>query len=266
MFANACHDVRVKSLTRYGKGGAEGDFFELALEHPGYDNAAWKNWKPGQFAMVRPESFGLAPLMGRPFSITRADEEHGVCVFFQIMGKGTGKLAKLRPGDPVTMWGPLGNAFAVREDARTLILAGGIGIAPFWEYVKRHKRPESLRMIFGHRPPLNCYPYRELAAVAACEAHHETCVEDLHKFIALLGEVIPTYCPDDLIVACGPPPFLKTVSKAAEEAGGRAQLSLENRMACGIGACLGCVTEHKTHGPLSVCARGPVFWSDEVTL
>ncbi len=266
MFANACHDVKVKALTRYGKGGADGDFFELALEHPGWDNAAWKNWKPGQFVMVRPESFGMDPLMGRPFSITRADEEHGVCVFFQIMGRGTAKLAQLRPGDPVTVWGPLGNAFAVREEARTLILAGGIGIAPFWEYVKRHPRPESVRLIFGHRPPLDCYPYQEMAAITTCEAHRETCMDDLHKFIALLGEVVPLYCPDDLIVACGPPPFLKTIAKVAGEAGGRAQLSLENRMACGIGACLGCVTEHKEHGPLSVCARGPVFWSDEINL
>lgn len=266
MFANACHDVKVKSLTRFGKGGVDGDFFELALEHPGFENAAWKNWKPGQFVMVRPESFGMDPLMGRPFSIARADEEHGVCVFFQLMGRGTAKLATLRPGEPVALWGPLGNAFAMREDVPTLILAGGIGIAPFLEYVKRHPSPGNVRVVFGHRPPLDCYPYEEMAKVVTCEAHRETCMDDLHKFIGHLGEVIPEYCPDGLIIACGPPPFLKTIAKVASEAGGRAQLSLENRMACGIGACLGCVTEHKTQGPVSVCARGPVFWSDEISL
>jgi dihydroorotate dehydrogenase electron transfer subunit len=58
---------------------------------------------------------------------------------------------------------------------------------------------------------------------------------------------------------------LKTIQTIAAEAGGRAQLSLENRMACGVGACLGCVCEHKDSGPVSVCARGPVFWSDEIT-
>lgn len=266
MFANACQDVTVRRLTRLGAGGAQGDFFELALDFPGAEGSAWGKWRPGQFVMVRPEGFGMDPLMGRPFSIARASEEHGVCVHFQVVGRGTAKLAALRPGDRVAMWGPLGNAFAARPGVPTLLLAGGIGIAPFLEYVKRHCTSADLRLVFGHRPPLDCYPFAEMAALAACEAHRETCPDDLHAFIALLGEVIPQYCPDGLILACGPLPFLRTVGRLAGEAGGRAQLSLENRMACGVGACLGCVTEHKEHGPLSVCARGPVFWSDEISL
>lgn len=266
MFGNACQDTTVKSLTRFGKGGAEGEFIELTLEHPGLDNAAWKLWKPGQFVMVRPESFGLEPLMGRPFSITRADEEQGVSIFFQVMGRGTRKLADLKPGDPVTMWGPLGNAFATRKETPTLVLAGGIGIAPFYEYVKRHQQPENLRVEFGHRPPLACYNWERMQGLCSCDAHHETCHQDLLDFIALLEELVPRYCTNGLIVACGPLPFLRTIKKVADAHGGRAQLSLENRMACGIGACLGCVCRYKDEGPVSVCARGPVFWSDEIEL
>jgi len=266
MFENACQDTTVKALTRFGKGGADGEFVELILEHPGTEGSAWKLWKPGQFVMVRPESFGLDPLMGRPFSISRASEEEGIGVFFQVMGRGTRKLAALQPGDRVTLWGPLGNAFAVRPDAPTLILAGGIGIAPFYEYVKRHERPENLKVIFGHRPPLACYNWERAQGLCACEAHHETCPQDLTDFIALIEKTVPEYCPNGLIIACGPMPFLRTIKRVADAHGGRAQLSLENRMACGIGACLGCVCDHKNEGPVSVCARGPVFWSDEIEL
>lgn len=266
MFQNACQDTTVKSLTRFGKGDSELEFYELTLEHPGNENSAWNLWKPGQFVMIRPENFGLDPLMGRPFSISSASEEEGVSVFFQVMGKGTRKLASLEPGDPVTLWGPLGNAFAVRKDEPTLVLAGGIGIAPFYEYVKRHPNPDNVRVLFGHRPPLACYNWGRVEGLGSCEAHHETCHQDLLDFIALIGETMPQYCKDGLIVACGPLPFLKTIKKVADEHGGRAQLSLENRMACGVGACLGCVCDHKKEGPVSVCARGPVFWSDEIEL
>ncbi|WP_461208391.1 iron-sulfur cluster-binding protein [Desulfocurvus sp. DL9XJH121] len=266
MFANACQDVTVQSLTRFGKGGDDGNFFELALTHPGEEGSAWAGWRPGQFVMIRPKSFGLEPLMGRPFSIAGADEEGGVRVLFQVLGRGTAKLAELKPGDPVTMWGPLGNAFAMRPDERTLVLAGGIGIAPFFTYAERHGRPENLRLVFGHRPPIGCYGFDRLGGLCAAEAHRETCPQDLQDFIGLLGELVPQYCRDGLIVACGPMPFLRTIKTLADEHGGRAQLSLENRMACGVGACLGCVCEHDKDGPVSVCARGPVFWSDEISI
>ena len=265
MFANACQDVTVQSLTRFGKGGPDGDFFELALSHPGEAGSAWANWKPGQFVMVRPASFGLDPLMARPFSLSGADEEGGVRVFFQVMGKGSKKIAALKPGDPVTMWGPLGNAFSMRKDTKTLVLAGGIGIAPFSEYVRRHPQPENVRLVFGHRPPIECYDWERFSSPCRAEAHHETCHQDLMDFIGLLGDVVPEYCNEGLIVACGPPPFLRTIKKICDEHGGRAQVSMENRMACGVGACLGCVCEHEKEGPVSVCARGPVFWSDEIS-
>lgn len=264
MFANACQNVKVRSVTRFGKKNADGEFYMLSLEHPGYSNAAWKNWKPGQFVMIRPESFGIDPLMGRPFSICRADEENGVCVFFQVVGRGTAKIAALQPGETVALWGPLGNTFATRKDTPTLVLAGGIGIAPFVEYVARHPQPENLKVVFGHRPPLECYPWDDMASICSCEAHRETCMDDLHAFIAHLEEIVPQYANDGLIVSCGPPPFLRTIKKICDGLGGRAQLSLENRMACGIGACLGCVCDHKDSGPVSVCARGPVFWSNEI--
>lgn len=264
MFANACTDVKVRSLLRFGTQGADGEFYELTLEHPGSASTAWQNWKPGQFVMVRPTAWEHNPLWGRPFSIHKADGDT-LSVFFQVIGRGTRGLARLAPGDEVTVWGPLGNAFAVRDDRPTLVLAGGIGIAPFYEYLRRHPSPEKLRLVFGHRPPAESYPLGIMEKYVKCEAYREKGPEDLKAFIGLLGDIVPEYATDGHIVACGPLPFLKTIQTIAAEAGGRAQLSLENRMACGVGACLGCVCEHKDSGPVSVCARGPVFWSDEIT-
>lgn len=263
MFANACTDVKVRSLTRFGKEGTDGDFFELKLEHPHTASTAWQNWKPGQFVMIRPTAWEHNPLWGRPFSIHKADGDT-LSVFFQVVGRGTADLAKLETGDGVTVWGPLGNAFAMREDVPTLILAGGIGIAPFYEYIARHPSPEKVRMLFGHRPPVECYPFAAMAERVACESHREQSPDDLKAFIALLEKTIPEYATNGLVVACGPLPFLKTIQKVATDCGGKAQLSLENKMACGVGACLGCVCDHKDNGPVSVCARGPVFWSDEI--
>ncbi|SKA75827.1 dihydroorotate dehydrogenase electron transfer subunit [Desulfobaculum bizertense] len=264
MFANACSDVKVRSLSRFGKQGPDGDFFELVLEHPDETSPAWKNWKPGQFIMVRPTRWEHNPLWGRPFSIYRAGD--GILsVFFQVVGRGTEKLTQLAPGDNVTVWGPLGNTFVMDENRKTLILAGGIGMAPFAEYVERHSKPENVQMIFGHRPPVENYPFSSIADKIKATSCREQKPEDLQNFIALLEKTIPEYCPDGLIVACGPTPFLKTVQRVAADHGGRAQISLENRMACGVGACLGCVCEHKDKGPVSVCSRGPVFWSDEIT-
>ena len=149
-------------------------------------------------------------------------------------------MAKLRRGDKVHLWGPLGNRFAVEGGTPTLLLAGGIGIAPFVGYAERHPTPGVLSMVFGHRLPEDCYP------------------------VESLGERI----------ACGPAPFLKAVQGFALAAKARCQLSLESRMACGVGACLGCVTkttekwpvEEKAGTPVQTCTHGPVFWADQITL
>ncbi|MFH1915350.1 MAG: dihydroorotate dehydrogenase electron transfer subunit [Pseudomonadota bacterium] len=205
-------------------------------------------------------------LWARPFSISSADAD-GLTLFIQKVGRGTARMARLAPGDQVALWGPLGNSFAVEPDTPTLLLAGGIGIAPFRGYVERHPHPENLRLFLAHRLPLECYPYDLLAArvESRCLLEAQPC--DLDLIIAAMREQIAEYAArDGLILACGPTPFMRTVQAFAAETGARAQVSLENRMACGVGACLGCVAPDGEGHHVQVCTRGPIFWADTIQL
>jgi len=256
--------VRRVALSRSGPGCG---LWRLDIANPGVESFA-----PGQFMMLRPRAFALDPLWGRPFSIY-ALAPKTISFFIQVAGRGTAALAGLEPGAPLTVWGPLGNAFALEPDVRTLILAGGVGLAPFPAYVKKHPAPSRLSVLFGHRPPVAAYPFKEIAAAVNAEHFRECKPGDIETFIALLDERIRDY-RGGLILACGPQPFLLTVKRLARKHNARLQISLENRMACGVGACLGCVTKMAVAGDspepafanVQVCTKGPVFWADQIRL
>lgn len=213
--------------------------------------------------MVRPPSWGLELTWARPLSIAWAGPE-GLRLLFQVVGRGTSRLAGLRPGEPVTVWGPLGNGFAVEEGSETLLLAGGMGIAPFPGYARRHPRPERLSALFAHRLPLEMYP--ALGEYCPCATVRESSPRDLPAVIEGIRARVAAMPQNGLILACGPTPFMRTVRTAALEAGVRCQVSLENRMACGVGACLGCVVHRPAGLPAQTCTAGPVFWADEIEL
>lgn len=256
-----CQDVKVLRVTPVGESERPGEFYELTLEYPD-----WDGWKPGQFVMIRPASWELDMLWARPFSIYSADED-GVTVFIQKVGRGTGRLTRLVPGDMVTVWGPLGNSFAMEKDTPTLLLAGGIGIAPFRGYVEQHPSPENVRLFLAHRLPLACYPFDSMCSTVDGSCMCEETSEDLEAIIRAMGELIREYADKDgLVLACGPTPFMRTVQDFAAEYDARAQVSLENRMGCGVGACLGCVTKDGEGRHVQVCTKGPVFWADKVEL
>ncbi len=226
----------------------------------------WSRWRPGQFVMVRHPSFGQELTWGRAISISRMTDA-GLTLFIQLAGRGTRRLADTRPGESLTVWGPLGNGFAVQEKP-TLMLAGGVGLAPFLAYAEKHPNPQSLELFFGHRLPIATYPFEDLAnlAPAMTRRHfHEQTPEDLPRFIAQLRELMTRY-KDGLVLACGPTPFLRTVRELALELGTMTQLSLENKMGCGVGACLGCVVQDEHDEPVQVCSRGPIFWAHKITL
>lgn len=244
-------------------------FFALRLSNPG-----WEDWRPGQFVMLRPGSFGKELVLGRPFSICHVTPRHLVC-FFKIAGPGTAEIARLRAGDEIAAWGPLGNFFAAETDKPTLLLAGGIGVAPFVGYVNRHPEPWNLSMLFGHRDPIGCYPIDSLNERITVDSLQEGPDGDLDNMIyAMREKIFECAAQNGLALACGPLPFLKTVQRLAAEAGARAQISLEPKMACGVGACLGCacrVTDKwpvpaSKGGYVPACSQGPVFWADQVEI
>ena len=256
-----CRTVTVLEVSPVGQSKRPDEFFEITLEYPD-----WDGWKPGQFVMIRPTSWELDLLWGRPFSICSADGET-LTLFVQKVGRGTSRIATLKPGSKVTIWGPLGNSFAVEPDTPTLMLAGGIGIAPFRGYVEHHPNADNLELFMAHRLPLECYPFAVLSEKVNGRCMLEGDPGGLQAIIDTMRDAICDYAKrDGLVLACGPTPFMRTVQAFAAEFGARAQVSLENRMACGVGACLGCVTRDGEGHHVQVCTRGPVFWTDKVEL
>ena len=261
-------ELAVLDLVTFGREGAA-PTFALRLSPP-----PWKEYTPGQFVMLRPTGWGLELPWARPFSISRAGEHALVC-FIQVIGRGTQRLCELKAGDAVRVWGPLGNGFAVEADSPTLLLAGGVGIAPFIGYAQKHPKPSNLSMLFGHRAPLDCYPMDDMNGRIELESMQENGPADLNRFIAAMRARMEAYAAKNgLALACGPLPFLRAVQELAAQTGLRTQLSLESRMACGVGACLGCVVTttdawpvpDTKKWPVQTCTHGPVFWADHVVL
>ena len=150
-----------------------------------------------------------------------------------------------------------------------------MGIVPFVGYVNEHPKPWNVTMLFGHREPISCYPVDSINEHVPLDSLREHTSGDLDNFIFSLQERMREYAEQNgLVLACGPLPFLRTVRKFAGELGVRTQLSLENRMGCGVGACLGCVVRTtdawpvpaKRGGLIQVCNQGPVFWSHHIEL
>ncbi|CAM2056767.1 Dihydroorotate oxidase B, electron transfer subunit [Desulfovibrionales bacterium] len=258
MLKPVCCDVSLVELIPLGQTQAAAQTFLLTLESPG-----WTDWRPGQFVMLRPAAFGRELTWARPFSICAADEGR-LTILFKRSGRGTDRLVGLTPGAQITVWGPLGNGFPrVDELGRPeLLLAGGIGLAPFVGYGETHPAPERILLLFGHRLPLTAYPFQRIAARCNAQAYHEQSMEDLVRFINLVRKHMVVQIGRGSVLACGPLPFLRLVQASALEYGVTAYISLENSMACGIGACLGCVQPNTTGWPVQVCTKGPVFRAD----
>ncbi len=256
----------VLDLVPFGNPGATPEFFALRLTPP-----AWPEWKPGQFIMLRPAGAGKERLWGRPFAICRLTPRDLV-IFFQVRGAGTLEIAAAKPGDEMDIWGPLGNALVMERDTPTLLVAGGIGIAPFVGYAHGHPAPWNLSMEFGHRHNLDCYPFDGLNEKIMIDAHHDKGPDDTAAFVELLDSRIAEHAgKKGLVLACGPTGLLKEVQRLAAKHKVRAQISLETRMACGIGACLGCVVKARPEGGqefthMQTCTCGPNFWADAVQL
>jgi dihydroorotate dehydrogenase electron transfer subunit len=255
--------LRIESLTPFGPRDGTPRFHALRLSHP-----VWTDWQPGQFCMVRPPSFGRHIPWGRPLCICHVTSRHLV-FFLQTRGRGTRLIAGLAPGDTADVWGPLGQGFAAEANTPTLLLAGGMGIAPFVGYVNRHPTPWTVSMLFGHREHPSCYPIDNINEHIPVDSLQQSTPEELDDFAYCIGERISEYANGKgLVLACGPMPFLRVVQGLAAQHNARTQLSLETRMACGIGACLGCVVipAEPNARPVQACVHGPVFWADQVRL
>ena len=239
-------------------------YFLLTLRAPAIAAAA----RPGQFAQVRVSAGqSIDPLLARPISILRTDMAVGeVALLFKVVGRGTALLSAQQPGAELRVLGPIGNGFSVPETARNIALvAGGVGMPPlfFLAATLRRLRPElHLTLYYGGRTSADLLLGPEWEALGipcvvatddGSSGHHGVVTEPLREAPALY----------DFLAACGPRAMLRAVQQLVLAQGIPAQLSLEARMACGVGACLGCVCATVT-GYRRVCIDGPVFNADEV--
>lgn len=220
----------------------------------------------GQFLHIK---CGDDQLLRRPISvaITGQDEpEDLVTLIFEVRGEGTKWLSRRKAGDKLDVIGPLGNGFDVSKEGRYLLVGGGIGVPPLMEYGECLKWPHTA--VLGFRTKNKAFP----AIVSRFKEHCEEtylCTDDgtlgRHGFVdSQVREILEKGNNFTAILACGPRPMLKSVAKAAAEFGVPCQVSMEERMACGVGACLGCAIQMKDGTMKHVCKDGPVFNAEEV--
>lgn len=219
---------------------------------------------PGQFVSLY--SRDGSTLLPRPISICEIDRSKGcIRLVYRVTGKGTEEFSTLIAGDRIEVMGPLGNGFTP-EGKKALLIGGGIGIPPMLELAKQLKI--SREIVLGYRDIT--YLDKEF------EVHGKVYLSTEDGRLGTKGNVLDAlranHLTADIIYACGPTPMLRGIKEYAREQGIRAQLSLEERMACGIGACLGCVCQTKDIDPHTnvkntrICKDGPIFYSDEVEL
>lgn len=221
---------------------------------------------PGQF--VNLYSKDGARLLPRPISLCDIDSEEGTLrLVYRVAGKGTDEFSKLTAGETIDIMGPLGNGFTMKS-GKAILMGGGIGIPPMLELAKElaGKADTEVQVVLGYRD--ETFLDDEFAKYAKVYYASE---DGRHGVKGNVMNAMEEYgITGDVIYACGPMPMLRAIKDYALEHELEAQLSFEEKMACGIGACLACVCkskekdEHTNVNNKRVCKDGPVFDAREV--
>ena len=232
---------------------------------------ASKTAVPGQFiSMYTNDGTKLLP---RPISICEIDKEAGALrVVYRVTGENTGtkQFSEAKAGDIIPVIGPLGNGFPLEkaEGKKAFLMGGGIGVPPILELSKQLKASEK-QILMGYRDA-NTFLKEQF------EANGAVYVSTEDGSVGTKGNVMDAIRENgltaDIIYACGPTPMLRAIKNYAEENGIECYISLEEKMACGIGACLACVCKSKEKDHHTnvhnkrICKDGPVFLSTEVEI
>lgn len=224
-----------------------------------------KKAQAGQFAHIRANGF----LLRRPISICEIDRAAGtITLVFEVRGEGTKVISELREGDTMDMLAPLGRGFSLLDNKKVILIGGGIGTPPMLECAKHYGK--SATVITGFRSASAVILQEDFARTGA---EVILCTDD--GTAGEKGFVTEALKPclekggTDLICACGPNGMLKGVVALAKDFGVPCEVSLEERMGCGVGACLVCACKSVKNGEeyyARVCKDGPVFNAEEVTL
>ncbi|MBC7330560.1 dihydroorotate dehydrogenase electron transfer subunit [bacterium] len=217
-----------------------------------------RNCQPGQFLNLRCSQL-YDPLLRRPISIFDADKDKGeISLLIKIVGKGTNLLSRIEEGDKLDVLGPLGNSFPKDDFRNPLLVAGGIGIAPLYFLAKNLIHPT---FIWGAKSEREFFLLDELRKSSRLFLFTE---DGSFGEKGLATDKLSSLSRGhDVIFACGPVPMLKEVVRIAKEIYIPSFISLEERMACGFGACLGCAVRTK-RGYKILCKDGPILPGEEV--
>lgn len=237
--------------------------YRLTLQAPNIAAAA----QPGQFVMV---ACGPSrdPLLRRPFSIHQTGEDGTLQLFLKVVGRGTRLLSELRPGDQVSLIGPLGRGFRLSQESPVCLIGGGIGIAPLLflahAFMRQSCPPNPCHVLLGSRTA----PEIEQLAAEFTElgCHVQISTDDGSSgYHGLVSDLLAPYLPSlKKVCVCGPFAMMATVAELCRDATVPCDASLEAHMACGLGACLGCTIPGTDALYKHVCKHGPVFNAEEV--
>lgn len=224
--------------------------------------------KPGQFISVY--SNDKSRVLPRPISICEIDREKGTLrIVYRVVGKGTEEFSKAEAGDSFEILGPLGNGFPIEEakGKKVLMIGGGIGVPPMLQTAKE---------IEGEAIIVSGYRNQYLFLKEELESAGTLFIATEDGSVGTKGNVVDAIRENqieaDMMFACGPKPMLRALKNYALEKGIPCWISMEEKMACGVGACLACVCQSKdvdSHSHVHnkrICKDGPVFLSTEVEL
>ena len=240
------------------------DHYEMDLKTA----ALAKNSLPGQFVNVKLDEKATDPLLRIPLGIHKIKKE-GISLLYKVVGEGTDLLRNKKKGDQISLLGPLGKGFDIKKENEAFVIAGGHGIAPLYALTKELKKNKIDTIFF----------------IGAGKEKHIFCADKIRKmgakvyiatedgslgFKGYVTDVLEKYLERNklqvsrvTIYACGPKPMLKAVAQIAETKKIEGQVSMDEYMACGIGACMGCAIKTKD-GYKLCCKDGPVFDIKEI--
>ncbi len=282
-------------------------FYRLSLDLDSIGSKAFSNFNPGRFVELRVSDLAIPPvssipedlidvahrkiILSRPFSLCEVKEDGDnvtIDILFKVLGAATVRMTTLKPGDEITIIGPLGNGFTVDETkTNALLVAGGLGAPPL-QHLANHIKvnyPEMRVVAFAGAQTYSELPFTVLIdneeglfldefSRMRVESHIAT--DDgsagFKGFVTQrVGQWIEEHEPDtseSIIYSCGPEPMLASVAKLAADHNIKCQVSMESMMACGIGLCQSCIVRANTAaGETSYklcCQDGPVFDSKEL--
>ncbi len=242
------------------------DIYSLYLKCPEVVSEAHS----GQFVSLYTND--PSKLLPRPISICELDKKAGILrLVYRAVGEGTKQFSQMKKGQTIRLLGPTGNGYEL-DSTHPILMGGGIGIPPMLQLAKEFSdsgvKKDQISVVLGYRD--DTFLLKEFSKIATVYISSDSGKNGIKGTVI---DAANEYGLDgDMIYACGPKPMLRSIKKYAFEKDIDAQLSLEERMACGLGACLACVTktaevdDHSKVKNARICVDGPVFRASDIEI